>query len=469
MSINASNNKVPESTPTSSIDKNSSSPSTSDHAEFGKLDTLVLIHILKDITTSESATSVAQIAKIMGEYLGQNYSRKTLNRKIQMLYQMQDAWKEAPEGSEERRKKRNISQIMYATFGGRIEARACDTVLKRGHAKSVEKEQQRYYFKPILQESAKDMLKGTIYSNAFLSEEEKKYLLDRIKILNYKNEDVILEEDEGTSFSVIDNTDYDDYEVFPGEANRFIRNITILNEAIARELQIEMTYGTYDCIDDQLDYHCRPSNDQPTVYRLNPYALHWSGGHYYLIATYAKNYAPSYITNPDSPINFRIDRIIDVTFGRENPKFNIKNFPNGLQEETAITGNIPSRLKQFFDNDDLTFNSIEYNRHFPMMRISRKEQLIDLEIECTSWSLQVIVDAFGSTFEVKESPCNHTEDELDYNGRPQSFIVATLKDVEYENARDFCLANPQYIRPVGPRHLVNEVKEILTEAVKRLS
>ncbi len=115
----------------------------------------------------------------------------------------------------------------------------------------------------------------------------------------------------------------------------------------------------------------------------------------------------------------------------------------------------------------LKFDAAAYSARFPAMRISEHSDPIDCRLECTQWSLQILIDTFGNVLQVRKSGKSHGKDELDYNGRPQTFIEVEIKDVEFENIRDFCLAHPEYIMPVAPRKLVRAVKEKLEMILKK--
>ena len=78
--------------------------------------------------------------------------------------------------------------------------------------------------------------------------------------------------------------------------------------------------------------------------------------------------------------------------------------------------------------------------------------------ECTSVSLQILIDNFGPDIRLAESSLPHNADELDFNGRPQHFLSATIKDIQYENALLFCIEHARDLKLIEPASLVNEVK-----------
>ena len=105
---------------------------------------------------------------------------------------------------------------------------------------------------------------------------------------------------------------------------------------------------------------------------------------------------------------------------------------NSGDKEYEKREKIPPRLKSFFrkNRDSVSvFDSVAYTARFPAMRISQQENLIDCEIECTSWSLQLLADIFGNLMEVRDTTKEHDKEDLDYNGREQTFIIAKIKQV----------------------------------------
>ncbi len=414
-----------------------------EQSDYAQYDIPTLIYILKSYKTVDKALYASTLAEEMKEVLGESYSEKTLKRKLDRILEIQN-W-ENEKNEDKRVEKKKLAEIMYCVYGGRIVA--------------VGATKKKYYFEPCLDDGSMKMLNGTVVSNSFLSEEEKSYLLSRMKMLNMLEDCYDLEET-GEEYNDLSAEKSDNTEL-PGGGNRFLFNTSHLNEAIEKRIQIEIKYGIYDISNNGIDFHPRNGESgEVKKYRINPYALFWNNGHYYLLATYVKDFAPNYMKEYGTPVNFRVDRVISVNPVRDKS-----------DKSWAKRESIPSRLSEFFDSigrDTENFKSSKYCATFPAMRISEKENRIECKFECTSWSLQILVDAFGTDIRVGKSYITHDKNELDYNNRPQEFIVATVKDVEFENARDFCLANPEYIRPISPTKLVSAVKSKLAAAAARL-
>ncbi len=409
-------------------------------ADYARYDLLLLVYILKGITSIEYAVPASELAKEMKQYLGGSYSDRTLRRKLDNILEIQN-WEDDSD-PQKKAEKENIAQIMYCVYGGRVMTTGISY--------------KKYYFEPCLDNASMQMLNGTVLSNRFLSQEEKAYLLTRMKMLNMLGDFNDLSDEDESENAIAPAPVSEEDIIFPGDSSRFIRNTVILDYSISERYQVDITYGTYDVYENGIDFHTRTQDGNTKIYRLNPYALFWSDGHYYLLATYVSGYEPVYMKEKGTPVNFRVDRIVDVNLVKDKKK-------KGYVASDRISG----RIKEFFDIQRV-FDSEAYCARFPLMRISEHSDLIDCSIECTPWSLQILVDTFGSLISVKESRKKHSKEEVDYNGREQTFIEARIEKVEFENMRDFCLSHPEYITPLEPERLVKAVRDKLNECIRRL-
>ena len=430
-----------------------------EQTDFTQLDLPVLIHLLKGMRSEEEAVSAPVLANALKDVLGKNYSSRTLKRHLDKIEEIQN-W-EREKDPVLRENKKRLSEIMNSVYGGCIMLTDAPSVRARGRSSESVNAQKRYYFKPFLNDSAMRMLNASVISNQFLSVEERNYLLATLSVLNkLEDADYFFENTENPK-----EVHSEEDEGFPGEINRYLGIISRLDYALRNKMQIEITYGTYDMCDDYIDYHKRTTADgQERRYRINPYALFWNNGYYYLLASYVRGAEPEYVEESGTPINFRVDRIIDVYFVK-------KKREASDDERYERRNDIPDRLTDYFSLDEdgyQLFNAKAYCAAFPMMRISRHKEFVDAVLECTSWSLQIIADNFGNMIGVYPSSKKHSDKELDYNGRPQTFLEAHVKDVEFENIRDFCLMHPEYITPLGPEKLVKAVREKLEAALSRL-
>ena len=97
------------------------------------------------------------------------------------------------------------------------------------------------------------------------------------------------------------------------------------------------------------------------------------------------------------------------------------------------------------------------------MKIYDNDNIIDVVFECTSMSLQILIDYFGPDIRLSNSPIQHSKDELDYNGKEQKFLAAKIKDVQYDNAFRFAIAQSENLTLLGPDDLVKDVADKLQD------
>ena len=293
------------------------------------------------------------------------------------------------------------------------------------------------------------MILGAIQSNRYLSEEEKNYLLTHLRLLD-------------PNFDYAEDTSRMNFHperpiarkntTLPIDTSMLLTHIQTIHDAIQNNYQLKIIYGTYDIKEYTNKVHFRPRNPNKP-YILNPYAMLWNDGEYYLIATYQ---------NSEAPMHLRIDRIISVVPHVETDS---KGYQQYVPCET-----LPTLLKPFFHpkkGHAPVFDAIKYANTYPGMHIFNSPHLINCCIECTPASLQILIDYFGSDLRLKDSPIEHSPDEVDYRGRPQRFLCATITNVQFENVLRFCVQQAQYLTVLSPPELVNDVKNTLKSITER--
>jgi len=418
----------------------------------------LLYYVLKTYTDENHALSANKITERLNEItanmltLQENldteyFSERTISRKlIQLSCLSEDASVTQSTASD---------LLCSIIMGGIVKTKYAAGVEKKGYSlkKDNSKRQTRFYFEPSLTSGDMNLIIGSILSNRFLTQTEKEYLTKRLQLIQ------MFDPKNTSRFPVLPERPKPEKKklqaFLPVDSNRFLEHIQILNDAIARQIKVDVIYGIYDIGDKNgrgnLTFHSRSD----TAQTLNPYALMWNNGRYYLIASN---------DNYENPTHYRVDRMISVT---------IHTIQNDKGELICPKRNkIPDSLKDFFTfvgKKTLVFDSIAYANRYPSMRINHATNLVNCTIECTPWSLQILVDTFGTNLKIEPSPIMHDSKETDYNGKPQQFLAVTVFNVQYDNMRDFCLSHPQYLTVISPGKLVTEVKSILEASTKRLN
>ena len=417
----------------------------------------LIYYVLKRITDENHALSSVQIATHLSQMFPhykeekeEPFSIRTLSRKMKLLELLDQNGDEFVDC---------LNNIYASIFGGRIKTREADGIYNGTNTRSCGS-QKRYYFETLLTSSDMDLVYGSLRSNRYLSDAEKKYLLSRLELLHPSFDKSISTLNKLRNMGIVDIKSlpkrpvFQKEHVFPGQDSRFLKNTQIIYEAIENDWQIEMIYGMYDVSKEgfQIDFHARDTINSPSV--LNPYALLWNEGEYYLIAS----------CEPDeTPYHYRVDRIMSV-------KIHCMKNENGILQEIKRRPK-PKELVDYFEkdeNDVVYFDAIRYANVHPKMAIHHVSRLTHCTFECTNRSLQVLVDNFGPKIKVIKSDIVHETYELDYKNRPQDFLLATIADVEYDNALRFAIMHCQYFTLISPKEMVEDLKNILMQAYDRL-
>lgn len=414
-------------------------------------DMLLIMSILKMYTGDKKAFSIPEITELLNDMFAPVlttdygiFADRTIYRKLDLMtssYNTEGILIDY------------INSMLLMLTGGTVRYRAADGIVN-GNNTTGKGSQKRYYFEPLLTNSDLDMICSALMSSRYLSEDEKNYLLARLSVLksgyDEADRDLIRTALFG-SLPLGTPSPLNPLPVkspLPSENSMMLSHIMTVYEAIQNEYQLEVIYGMYDFRDrsSRVDFHPRNA-DKP--YILNPYAMMWNEGEYYLIATH-KGY--------ENPVHFRIDRIIDAKIHTKDKK----SKKNGSMIRVPVKRNkIPASLTQFFHrrNNRRVFDSIAYTNKYPSMKIYGRENLTDCCFECTDISLQILIDCFGTGIRLGRTPVIHPENEVDINGRPLHYITATVTGVQLENAIDFAVEHSNTLTLLSPDELVKEVRD----------
>lgn len=416
---------------------------------------LLAIYILKSCSSEEQALSVSEIAEQLNILLPAADSDKaffperTLRRKFDILALLESANHDVFD---------QIFQLFSFVYGGKVVSREADGIAS-GRNTTGKGKQKRFYFDPVLSEGDMDMICGTVQSSRYLSYEEKDYLLSRLRILfpsyNMSESDINLQKYQHI-FQI--NTlpprpPKNTASCLPIDTSTFLSHIQTVHDAIENEYQIEIVYGIYDTdTSGKVTFHARNNGKS---YMLNPYAMMWNDGDYYMIATHGK------YTNPS---HFRLDRILSV---RPHTLTN----PDGTKELVARNP-IPDELKPYFhmqrDHAPI-FDAITYANTYPEMKIYNRDNRIDCVFECTPMSLQILVDYFGTDIRLKPSPVAHPP-VAEQNNPPAAQVVyyaAEVKNVQYDNALGFCVMFSDQLTVLSPQCLIDDLTDKLRNALEK--
>ena len=361
----------------------------------------------------------------------------------------------------------NLRKTFIFSFGG---------IIKRSEKKGFINP-SHYYFEPLLNHSEVNMLEGIIISNPYITNEEKKYLVSRMKalttyddlFLDYEHQAAHNKKTERNTERKIEkelellyfkNTKTNEEQKKADEISfyhlensnkKILNNIKVINDAITNGFKIEVEYGIYSI--DKRTKRPALTKKRETPYILDPYALCWDRGFYYLIC---KN--PEH----DMPSHFRVDRIMNVKLKKaesyNQSKDHSKNHSKKTQSAVYLKRDpIPKELKPFFDETTGEFKSIEYRRQHPLMSINEKNHLINCVFE--TGALSILVDYFGEK-NIRLSP---VENRLDDQGR--QIYQASINNIEFKSACLFAIQKHSVIKVISPAELADATTKELTTSL----
>lgn len=408
----------------------------SDRAQqINQLEHTLIIFILKNLSSESNPLSAAKIADYMSSLTGEEHSDKTILRKLNHFLAVH-------ENADENL----INYAIWLALGGHI------VELSNKNKKGITKKQSRFYFKPLLTDSDLSMICGAIASNRYLSAQEKEYLLSREQTLGTCADEISFT----SQLESMEKTSYLSAPKSKSELAAFRKNHELLHhvnqlfDAIEEKYMIEIIYGVYDIASgkDRIAFHAR-NPEKP--YRLNPYAMLWNNGAFYLLATH---------NGHDNPVHFRVDRIMSVK-------------PITLPEDATQKhpcAPVPENLKPFFKikgKKKQEFLVEKYTSTYPLMGIYDDANLQDCCIECTTSTLSILIDTFGTNLQITPSPLKHSPEELDFHGKPQTFLAVKIRNVQYDNVLQFCLQQHTSITAISPEQLVQDVQNTLVASAAK--
>ncbi len=198
------------------------------------------------------------------------------------------------------------------------------------------------------------------------------------------------------------------------ENKQLFYTIEILDEAISRKRQVELTYNSYGT-DKKL--HPRPDEDgRPKRQIVNPYQMVAANGRYYLICNYDQY---------DNVTYCRLDRITDIML-LETPQKPARSIP------------------EMKDGLDLPRHMAEHLYMFP----GKSERVV---FQAKKYLLNDLIDWFGKDIQFSDE----TEDE----------ITAAVR-VNLDSMRLWALQYALHIRILAPMNLKEQIQEDLRNALE---
>lgn len=389
----------------------------------------LIIHVLKTFSSKDSPISIPEISNGIYTITGQIYSINTIKRYFYDLLDIMTA------NTDYGNMNQMLNAFIYA-YGGYV--REIHNTSNKNNSGN------RYYFDPLFSVGDINMLSSTITASRFFNNEEKEYFYSRLRTLKpysfndelYNNCDSTLKDNINTNAHIILSEQHDQINnvnsttVKPPKQKKLLHIIQSLDISIRKRQQITIRYGSYNYDDSRLD-HLRLM-DRNKEYVLNPYALCWNNGSYYLICTNIGS---------DTPYHFRVDRILNVTITGD------------------VADAIPSSLSSFFKNNRFDVN--EYTRTHPYMAIYDTSDRVNCTFEIYADSLSILVDYFGRNIRLTKTDIEKT----DKNGKSFPLLKAEIFDVEYSCLRTFAIQHHNTMKVISPTRLIHDLRNELINSL----
>lgn len=374
------------------------------------LEISLALYILKNYSSIDNAFSPSEIASLMSSITGNTHSDKTIKRKLSALLSLfDDSFNDSIEAGSifniEECEFENIQDALISIYGGSL----CATNVGK---------RIKYYFQPVLDISDVDMLKGIVLSNRYLSDKAKNYLNSRLSLLNPGTQ---IEDSAKLHSMVCDVAMLSDKPQI-----HFLDVVNMLHSCLEDKTQVKIVYGSYKPTDlGKLEFVPHDYS-----YTLNPYALLWNKGNYYLLATH---------DGFENIAHFRVDRIYEI------------------EKTDNKRAKIPAGLKKYFKKENKVdvFQPIAYTTTYPLMGIYNEPNLVTCQLECTGQALAYIIDTLGTSVSVKPTADN-------------TFLV-TARNVQFDCLFLMCMQQTLWIKPLAPAELVTQVRQALQASIQTIS
>ncbi len=396
-----------------------------------------IIYILKTMSSKDTPMTAGQICEEITtlnyntEQFGQSeqwkVSKITVRRALEILISQQESSGNSV-----------LAHSLPSTFGGKV-----IVVSQKTQAQT----RYRYYFEPLLSPADVSLIFGAITSNRYLTAAEKNFLISRQKTLSAFQEETL---PSGTSDFAKKPAPSVSSHISPMPSN-LLYHVNALHDAIEKQYKIQLYHGKFSL--DENSHTVRfQAKTRKDPHILNPYALLWNGGSYYLLATEDTD-------ETHHPKHFRVDRI-----------YSVKPLPDAKTNVPVPRADIPKTLKNFFRKNpktsQLEFNAAKYTATYPHMRIFENSKLLKCNIECTEPALSIFIDTFGGNMDftnISRVERSHPS----YGEAGAIYYSVNIRNVQYDNIFRFCLQYHADLKVLSPSELAEDIKTHLQESLKK--
>ena len=397
--------------------------------QLNKLYPILIMFVLKYCSDENHPMNPPLIVEYLASITSITPDVKTITRCLDTLYSLYSL-DSIPEES-----KQNLSQIYQMSFGGRL--------------RKSDKKLNSYYFVPLTSKTTFTALDSIVISNKCISEDEKIYLN---RLLQY------LLPERCTQIAELMDSIQHSQEMHQVDATlnnlTLMQNIDTLYRAIFSKNKVTITVTTFA--------PAKPPKRTiepvtlPPLETLNPHALFWHKGIYYLLATDENN---------TKPLHIRVDNIAEVKNTQAEkdalPEFLINYFDKTTGEflpETYTTS-----APYLFEHTQKYAQNVLFLRE--LFNLSSDEKY---RLECRADAINLLVDTFGlSNLRITKSPIDHSKDVAHIIQADKNYYTVELTNVQFHSILEFCLQHHHLVTAFNPPYLGGAIFMALFESVGR--
>jgi predicted DNA-binding transcriptional regulator YafY len=192
-------------------------------------------------------------------------------------------------------------------------------------------------------------------------------------------------------------------------------NIDVIDEAINKNLKIEFNYLSYGI--DKKPYIRKDEGGNERIYRVSCVQMVATNNHYYLVCTDGKHRGVA---------NYRVDRIINIKLTKE------KGTDKKEVEHLRSTFNLPKHMME----------------HLYMYG----NESGNVAFEFDAKILNDVIDWFGNNIDFRDLK----------NGKIEAKTNVILDSMKF-----WALQYAEYVRVISPKSLVDDIKKVLKDSVKK--
>jgi hypothetical protein len=423
---------------------------------LNQLTTMLIAAVLRYNTDKEHPMGNSEIAKKISDITDQYFDSKIVDRHLKYITELtniatskSNSSTSTPSQQTQPSQKATISSLtqteakkrlnaVTSVIGGYIRCQNANKTPKNKDAANLKKV---YYYDPLINESEYNLIKGALTSNRYIQQAEKCYLSDALHFLHPFISD---NDQELAILSPVPKRKAS------STASIVLDNVNKIFDAIYKNNQLEIEYGAFKEKAGRICFEA----DGKGVRVINPYAMLWSNGQHYLIATTAEEDTTEDVKTAEGEstrkniYHFRIDRIRDIKLHKTK-----KILKNGnTVYKMSKRDELPDALKPFFVRG--IFQEESYRSTYPHMSFSDQHESEEVLINCRN--LSILVDNFGQDgrFMYGETVITQKKDvNLPF---PDGYTVR-IKGVDYNSIKRLCLHMQDDIYVIEPTALRDEI------------